>query len=318
MFKATRHLSLLAALLLLSCGGPSGDTRQEAPDSPVPVAVMVERVISGAVLGISLQNPVGLAADANGNIYLSDAGNNRVIRFDSILTARQEVGGQGRQTGLLNNPSYLCVDNSLNIVVSEEGNRRVSRFNTNLNFVDVTDFYNFEDHTEFGYPSGLAVTDFGEMWVADREKNRLVVFDRTAKFDRYVGDFGHSGGQLSDPTKLLIDESGDIIACDAGNHRLVLYDEYGNYLGSVRHRNITFPVAAAQYRGRLWVLDGESGTLYNIDFDGNLVFSAGPLLPGSDLALKYPSDIIALPGDRLLISDSGNNRLVLCKAIYDR
>ena len=318
MFRSTRHLSLLAALLLLSCGGPSGGIKQEAPDSPVPVAVMVERVISGAVLGISLQNPVGLAADANGNIYLSDAGNNRVIRFDSILTARQEVGGQGRQTGLLNNPSYLCVDNSLNIVISEEGNRRVSRFNTNLNFVDVTDFYNHEDQTEFGYPSGLAVTDFGEMWVADREKNRLVVFDRTAKFDRYVGDFGYSGGQLSDPTKLLIDEGGDIIACDAGNHRLVLYDEYGNYLGSIRHNNITSPVAAAQHRERLWVIDGESGTLYNIDFDGNLVFSSGPLLPGSDLALKYPSDIITLSGDRLLISDSGNNRLVLCKAIYDR
>jgi DNA-binding beta-propeller fold protein YncE len=318
MFKSTRHLSLPAALLLLSCGGPSGGIKPETTDSPIPVAVLVERVISGPVLGIRLQNPVGLAADAGGNIYLADAGNNRVIRFDSILTARQEVGGQGRQAGLLNNPSYLSVDNNLNIVVSEEGNRRVSRFNTNLNFVDVTDFYNFEDQTEYGYPSGVAVTAFGEMWVADREKNRLVVFDRMAKFDRFVGDFAHSGGQVSNPGKLLIDEGGNIIACDAGNHRLVVYDEYGNYLGSIRHKSITSPVAAAEDRERLWVLDGDSGALYSIDFDGNLVFSAGPLLSGSDLPLKYPSDIVALPGDRLLISDSGNNRLVLCKAIYDR
>ncbi len=318
MHKATRHLSLLTALLFLSCGGPSDGIRQEVSDSPVPVAVMVERVISGAVLGMMLQNPVGLATDVSGNIYVSDAGNNRIIRFDSIFTARREVGGQGRQAGLLNNPSYLCVDNSLNVVVSEEGNRRVSRFNTNLNFVDVTDFYDFEDQTEYGYPSGLAVTDFGEMWVADREKNRLVVFDRTGKFDRYVGDFAHSGGQLSDPGKVLIDPNDDIIVCDAGNDRLVLYDEYGNYLGSVRHGNIKSPVAAVHHRGRLWVLDGESGGLYNIDLDGNLVFSSGPLLPGNDRALKYPSDIIALSGDRLLISDSGNNRLVLCKAIYDR
>ena len=46
-----------------------------------------EHVLSGTVLGSTLSNPSGLAADASGNVYVSDRGNNRILKVTSAGSA---------------------------------------------------------------------------------------------------------------------------------------------------------------------------------------------------------------------------------------
>lgn len=302
--------------MTLGCS-PAANIREEKSAAAPPVAIVVLKEISGEILGDKLILPAGLASDFNGNIFVADVGNNRVIRFDHDLIPIDEIGGQGINEGLLDEPSFLHVDNGLNLIVAERGNRRLSRFDSRLNFVDVIFFDAFDDPTRFGFPSGVAVTDFGEIWVADHEKNRLVVFDNLGKFDRFAGDFGQSGGPLLRPEKIIIDDYGRILVCDAGNGRLMVYDEYGNFLHRIHVDGLEYPQAVATDGADLWLLDGHTGVLFYLDRGGHPLFRVGPAIAGSDKLLKQPSDIILLDDNRLLISDSGNNRLLLCRIIRD-
>ena len=79
-------IAVILVLSLVSCGKPNQDIAREPSDTYAsPFVVIVDDVISGQVLGNSLNNPTGLAADFNGNIYVVDAGNNRVVRFTADL-----------------------------------------------------------------------------------------------------------------------------------------------------------------------------------------------------------------------------------------
>ncbi len=79
----------------------------------------------------------------------------------------------------------------------------------------------------------------------------------------------------------------------------------------------SYPIAATADKMLLWVLDRRNSKLQCFDAEGYLVFEMGPSLPGDQAALKNPSDLLLLPDGMLLISDTGNNRLVLCRIVYE-
>ncbi|HOD67172.1 MAG TPA: hypothetical protein PKM94_10855, partial [candidate division Zixibacteria bacterium] len=158
-----------AAAIALSCGGPGG-AGDETAAPPAPAGVIVEQVIAGEVLGLPLQSPWGLAAGTDDNVYCVDRGNNRIIKFSRALQPIRDAGGAGSEAGLLSRPGYAAVDNQLNVWVADEGNQRISRFNSDLLFVDATEFYNADDPLQFGEPGGVAVSAHGELWAGDRQR----------------------------------------------------------------------------------------------------------------------------------------------------
>jgi len=301
----------------VSCGKPDVSLFGQEKAASVPAMLIVEKVVSGDVLHRTLSKPHGLAVDFRGSIYVVDAGNNRLLRFTAEMKPDLEFGGYGAQQGLLNRPTFLSFDNGLNLMVSDEGNRRISRYNSQLSFVDELPFYDDEDPLKFGYPSGLAFTDYGETWVADRDNNRVAVFNNVGNFDRFLGDLGYAGGQLNSPEKIVRDKSGSFFVCDAGNQRLVVYDRYGNYSDEIDLSLAEYPGAVDVSAGLIWVLDTEAGVVYCIDGGGDILLVTGRTITGDDKALKRPLDILKVSPDRLLISDSGNNRILLCRIIYE-
>ena len=310
---------IAAGMLLISaCSKPPSDFQENVP-AAVPLAVLVEREISGPVLGQPLQAPVGLAVDTRGEVYVCDAGNNRLLRFDENLEPRREYGGYGSLEGLFNRPRYIFIDNDLNLLVADVGNRRVSRHNRDLNFVDEIKLVDYDDPLKYGEPSGIALTGYGEVWMCDREKGRIAIFDNVGQFDRFIGEFGYSGGQLLQPEKIITDNRDNFIVCDAGNRRLVVYDRYGGFSYAVRNEYFDYPTAAAlNGDGSLWVADRDAGRIYLVNRKGEILFEAGPTVPGTNHTLKNPSDIIVLSDDRLLIADSGNDRLLLCRVMFEK
>jgi len=314
-----RLLKLLGALLLMggaACGPQSGKIGEQAIPARVPLALLVEATITGEVLGSRLETPSGLAVAPSGHVFVTDAGANRLVRLSADLEGEADIGGYGFAAGLFNHPTFLVIDNALNLLVCDEGNRRVTRYNSRLSYTDEIAFSDDEDPLKYGYPSGVAVTDYGEVWVADRDRDRVAVFDNLGRFDRFVGDFAYAGGQLASPEKILGDGHGNFIVCDAGNARLVVYDDYGGYSHEFHDRAFQYPVAAAVERDHLWVLDGAAGLVICFDRQGKKLFVAGPTLTGNSQPLKEPSDIAVLPDGRLLVADSGNSRLLVCRVMY--
>ena len=310
-------LTTMMILLALACGGPPGGPRTAPTPPKMPSALLVEQVIEGQVRGQPLSNPAGLAAAPDGVVYLADNGNHRLIRFDSTLKPTHEIGGYGFSAGLLNRPTYIALDNSLNLWVTDEGNRRIVRYDARLNFVDEIELRDEDDPFKFGRPAGVAVTAYGEVWVADADQDRIALFDNAGKFDRFLGEFGYSGGQLRDPEKITGLPDGDFVVADAGNSRLVFYDSYGGFHRESGKTGLVEPIAAAYDGDYLWVLEASGKRVVCLDMAGRRQFMTVPLVLGNRMGLNQSRDIAALPDGRLIIADGGNNRLVVCRIVYD-
>ena len=73
-------------------------------------------------------NPVGVAVDSVGNVYVVDAGNDRVEKFASTGTFILTWGSYGSGNGLFNNPLSAAVDSGGTVYVVDAGNDRVELF----------------------------------------------------------------------------------------------------------------------------------------------------------------------------------------------
>ena len=307
----------IGSVWLSGCGGGQrGDLTTEQTVTRVPQAILVEKEISGEIDGLSLSSPTGVTVTRAGDIFFTDTGNHRLIKFTSDLELKTDIGGYGTGSNLFDKPTYITDDNQLNLLISDRGNRRVVRYTSQLVYVEEIDFSDPSDPLQFGEPSGLAVTPYGELWVADAERNRIAIFNNSGQFDRFIGDFGDRGGQMASPEKIVRTPEGGFLVCDAGNSRLVMFDQYGSFVREIKKDVFDYPMGADVTRDAIWVVDANQEEIYLLDRGGNVVYSAGPVLTGTSVALKGPTDIAVLDADRLLVCDSGNNRLLVCRVLY--
>lgn len=305
-------------LFLLGCGSAP---RQGSEGSPRkikrPSDLLVQQVIEGPILGQALKNPRCVTVSADGSWYLVDNGNHRLIRFNAAHEPLDQTGGYGFSAGLLNNPAWVALDNILNLIVADESNHRLVRFDTHLNFVDEIELRDENDPFKYGRPAGLGVTAYGEVWMADADLDRIAVFDNVGKFNRFVGDFGYSGGQLSRPTEIALDSDDQFLICDPGNERLVRYDAYGGFIDETSTRTFGSPTSMAVGDGFVWLLDADGRLACMDSRNGEQLFMTGPVLLGERTRLKEPGDVALLDDGRLMIVDSGNDRVLICLVIYD-
>ena len=90
----------------------------------------------GAATNASLCNPSGVASDCAGNIFISDAFNNRIRKVDGngIITTvagngSQAYGGDGGTAvnASLSQPFGVCLDNAGNVFIADVGNSRIRK-----------------------------------------------------------------------------------------------------------------------------------------------------------------------------------------------
>src|SRR4051812_35136503 len=108
----------------------------------------------GVATASTLCSPRGVAVDKNGNLYVSDSSNNRVLEYDAPLSdaVADRVFGQGgnfgtnacnpggaRSAATLCGPGTVAVDGNLNVFVADEGNSRVLGYQTPLTLDQVAD-----------------------------------------------------------------------------------------------------------------------------------------------------------------------------------
>ncbi|MBC8466110.1 NHL repeat-containing protein, partial [bacterium] len=99
-----------------------------------------------------MNRPWGIAADPDGNVYVVDRGNSRVLHLfnpESALEYVKTIGGPGSEDGSFIDPNGVALDSNGNIYVTDSALGRVSVFNKNGDLIDVWD--GFID------PGGIAV-----------------------------------------------------------------------------------------------------------------------------------------------------------------
>lgn len=158
-------------------------------------------------------------------------------------------------------------------------------------------------------PSGLALAD-GELFVADRGRDQVAVYDLNGQRLRAFGSSGRGPGQLRAPHGLAV--HGDrVYVADTGNHRVLAFDRAGRFAFEIEQpkpRALKRPedVLVAP-DGSLYVADTGNHRIVVADAAGKFLRSFGDygVYPG---LFDTPSCLLWSAG-RLLAVDQRNHRI---------
>ena len=316
----------------------------------------------GADLSTGLASPVGLAVDAKGNLYVVDAGNNRVLRYpkpfaqSSDLLAVDLIVGQpdlngnspnGGQTAPTANTfalangsgvfrAGLAFDGQGNLWVSDPGNNRVLRFPgsalatgaPNQPAADLVLGQNDFSSTSLpanitrsgknylSQPAGMAFDPEGRLFIADNA-NRVVVYAPPFAIGqssvRVMGVVTMADAPLvSESTLGAVDSNGHAVppqaiffvgdnpyVVDTGNARILSYNSFDQW-----------PVESAAFSPPAQSVIGQ------IDFQ-SAQSNQGLARPNATtLAGPQPNPFVSGPvsaafdAGNLYVVDSGNNRVL--------
>jgi len=182
--------------------------------------------------------PSGVAVDAAGNVYVADAGNNRICVISPSGTTRTLAGngnaGSNNGAGTsatFNNPTGVAIDGSGNVYVADLLNnmiRKVAPDGTTSTLAgngDIGSKDGLDTAARFYFPNSLTVDASGNIYVTD-DINNLVRAVTPAGAVTTIAGSGQAGAQnglgtqasFNDPAGITIDASGNLYIADANNN----------------------------------------------------------------------------------------------------
>ena len=164
-------------------------------------------------------HPEGVAIDHNGNIYVTDTGNNRIQKFNADGFLITTWGTEGTGNSQFKNPSGIAVDAAGNVYVADTDNSRVQKFNANGIYLTQWGGIGYEDG-QFGQPRGIAVDSSGNVYVADDGalfgvNTRIQKFTSEGQFLKKWGSYGSGLGEFIQPYGIAIGPNNDIYVADS-------------------------------------------------------------------------------------------------------
>ncbi|MDI3279976.1 MAG: NHL repeat-containing protein [Bacillota bacterium] len=179
----------------------------------------------------SFNDPLGLAVDAEGRIYVSDTGNARVEVFSPEGELLLSFGEKGSGPGQFLRPGPMAIGNGLLYVVDIE-NHRVSAF-------DLSGKHKFDfgekgqDDGQLLYPLGIAIDRAGYIYVVNSLNFRIEVYNKDGKFEYNFGEAGDTEGTFSRPKNVAFDQKDNLYVTDSLLSLVQILDTDGNYVGKV-------------------------------------------------------------------------------------
>lgn len=285
---------LALCALLLGCAS----AQEPAPPPPPAMQVIGEWGEAGDGPG-KMNVPVSLATDADGLVYVADAGSGFVNKFDwngQALYAFEhprmkrpsgiavDSGGaiyvadysaervfvfypdgrllrelRGGPGRAFRGPAGVAVDDGGYIYVLEFDGARVQKFNSRGRFVAAWGKEG-DGEGEFRYPADIAMGPDGFVYVADTHGARVQKFTRAGEFVTAWSVAGAAGGEMAEATGLTVTERFAFVA-DARNLRVQAWSTDG----ALRHSDALGESFRGQYETPTDVAVGRGGELLVLD-----------------------------------------------------
>jgi NHL repeat len=111
-------------------------------------------------------------------------------------------------------------------------------------------------------PLGTAIDGSGNLWVVDRDNNRVEKFDENGNFLMQFGTLGSGNGQFNDPRGIAITSNGTIWVSEAGNKRVQAFNSNGEYLRKITYASSVNPMESRPAPGRSgWRMSAQTNSL---------------------------------------------------------
>ena len=129
--------------------------------------------------------PHGLEIDKKDNIWVTDVGLHQVIKFDSNGNELMVLGVEntpGKDSLHFNLPTDLAVSENGSFYVSDGyGNSRIVKFSSSGEYLFEWGVFG-KNKNEFNIPHGIDLDMEGNVYIADRENNKIQKYDSLGNF----------------------------------------------------------------------------------------------------------------------------------------
>ncbi|CAF1405456.1 unnamed protein product [Adineta ricciae] len=295
-----------------------------------PISLQSGITVAGSSNGSSgstnnaLLSPFGIAIGNDDTLWISDAGNSRVMRvsggsLNGTIIAGTGIAGSGSTQ--LNFPSHLFVDNASNIYISDTLNGRVMLWlNGSSSGFSVTGTTRIAGRT-----IGLAVDSQKNVYVAETDNHRVTKWTPNATIGIVVAGtstVGTDNQHLAYPFGLYLDELHSYLyVADYGNNRIQRFMLGGSLNGTTvaggsgqgsNDSQLYFPqaVCVSKNTGAIYVADTYNNRIVRWSSGATKgVTLAG--VPGTSATLLSGPGHVALSRNEtyLYVADLNNNRI---------
>lgn len=271
----------------------------------------------GPAISAQLNGPGGIAVDTSGNIYIADAGNNRVRKVTTdgniaTVAGNGTAGYSGDNTpatgSSLNNPVAVALDSAGNLYIADSYNQRIRKVSGGTITTvagNGTCCYSGENvpatQAQLHQPDGIAVDTSGNIYIADLGNNRIrkvspagmivtVVGNGT---DGTAGDGGPAtSAQLHIVLAVATDSGGNLYIGDAARVRKVTGSTINTIAGSLASGFAGDGGAATKAQldeasgvsvdasGNLYIADTGNNRIRKVASSGVIATFAGSGMPG--------------------------------------
>ena len=233
-----------------------------------------------------LNHPHGIAANSNGNVYVADTGNNRIVYLHNngkSLKFVLAIGCLGSNHGQFNQPHDVDIDSDGNIYIADTFNDRIQIFDKNHTF-KYSFNYEIEKKNKLLHPTSIIAANRQRKWsyyheeficVIDSSKSRIIKFSLKGDLIKIV----RMKKLLNKNIELLYiayDYYGNIYITDKKNHCIHKFDHNLIYLTSYgrkgkKDKEFREPRGIAVYRrfGQVFIAEKNGAQYYWVGVDYN-------------------------------------------------
>jgi sugar lactone lactonase YvrE len=200
----------------------------------------------GAATNAGMNEVVGVALDAGGNLFVCDFNNNRIreVSTNGVITTVAGNGikgysgdGGAATNASLNNPNDVAIDGSGNLFIADWGNQRIRKVNTNGTITlfagnganGYTGNGGPATNASLSYPVGVATDASGNLFIADAGNAVIRKVNTNGIITTFAGNgtAGYSGdggpatsAELNVGAGVAVDASGNLFIADVYNNRV--------------------------------------------------------------------------------------------------
>ena len=198
---------------------------------------------NGTGSGATFSNPIGIAADAAGNLFVADTGNHTIRKITpagAVTTFAGGAGALGTSDGTgtaarFNAPAGVAVDGAGNVFVADTTNntiRKITPAGVVTTLAGLAGVSGATDGTGaaalFNHPAGIAADAGGFVYVADTGNSAIRRISPVGAVTTLAGlatiaglqDGTGGGAWFNQPKGLALDNVGNLFVADTGNAAL--------------------------------------------------------------------------------------------------